>query len=107
MSVKSEGAPVKPTTDTVVIDGTQQRQVDPNLSIDNQRESKPWELDDAPKGSTSESVLVYEGGKPVRVSGPTHYAHLADGRIVGSYGGGTEYTDEDGKVTKIIAHHAG
>lgn len=79
------------------------------------REKPVWEADDAPPGSTSESLLVFERGIPVRVAGPTHYVHLADGRIVGGYGGGTHFsepvTDDEGrvtgeKITKIIANHA-
>jgi hypothetical protein len=75
--------------------------------------SKPvWEEDDAPAGSTSGSLLVYERGKAVRVSGPTHYHHLADGRVVAAYNGGTHHTEpgRDGgpdKVTKILAIHGG
>jgi hypothetical protein len=68
-----------------------------------------------PPGSTSESLLVFERGMPVRVAGPTHYQHLADGRVVGGYGGGTHYseavTDEAGnvtgeKITRIIGNHS-
>lgn len=80
------------------------------------REVPVWEQPDAPPGSTAESLLVFERGVPVRVAGPTHYVHLADGRIVGGYGGGTHYsepvTDETTgkvigeKITKIIANHA-
>lgn len=80
-----------------------------------QEKSTPvWEQDDAPPGSTAESLLVFENGIPVRVAGPTHYLHLADGRVVGGYGGGTHYseavTDENGKVTenitRVIGNHA-
>jgi hypothetical protein len=70
-----------------------------------------WEQDDAPPGSTSESLLVFERGIPVRVAGPTHYCHLADGRIVGGYGGGTHYADVDEngaqRVTRIVGNHEG
>lgn len=74
--------------------------------------AKPvWEADDAPPGSTSESLLVFENGMPVRVAGPTHYVHLADGRVIGGYGGGTHYSDvdEDGneRITRIVANHEG
>jgi hypothetical protein len=79
------------------------------------REVPVWERDDAPPGSTAESLLVFEGGRPVRVAGPTHYVHLADGRVVGGFGGGTHYseavTGPDGrvseKVTRITANHEG
>ena len=68
-----------------------------------------WERDDAPPGSTSESLLVFENGIPVRVAGPTHYCHLADGRVVGGFGGGTHYADVDEngnqRVTRIVANH--
>jgi hypothetical protein len=74
------------------------------------REKPVWEADDAPPGSTAESLLVFEGGRPVRVAGPTHYVHLADGRVVGGFGGGTHHsdTDEEGneRVTRIVANHA-
>ena len=62
-----------------------------------------------PAGSTSESLLVFEGGRPVRVAGPTHYVHLADGRVTGGYGGGTHHADVDDngnqRVTRIVANH--
>jgi len=78
--------------------------------IGEKQETPVWEADDAPPGSTAESLLVFEGGRPVRVAGPTHYVHLADGRVVGGYGGGTHYadTDENGRqrVTRIVANHA-
>lgn len=74
-------------------------------------ETPVWELPDAPPGSTSESLLVMERGIPVRVAGPTHYVHLADGRIIGGYGGGTLYADVDEhgnqRVTRITANHEG
>ena len=66
-----------------------------------------WEADDAPAGSTSESLLYYENGLPVRVSGPTHFHHLADGSVVGGYGIGTHHTDVDGSVTPITATYGG
>lgn len=77
--------------------------------IGNERETPVWELPDAPPGSTSESLLVFERGIPVRVAAPTHYHHLADGRIVGGYGHATHYadTDEAGnqRVTRIVGVH--
>ena len=64
-----------------------------------------------PAGSTEQSLLVFENGRPVRVAGPTHYHHLADGRIVGGYGHATHYADvdEDGnqRVTRIVGVHEG
>lgn len=70
------------------------------------REVPVWELPDAPKGSTSGSLLVSERGKPVRVAGPTHYHALADGRVVAGYTGGTHH--DDGKtVTRIVSIHEG
>ena len=84
--------------------------------LDTTREKPVWEQDDAPPGSTSESLLVFEGGRPVRVAGPTHYVHLADGRIVGGYGGCTHYSepvlDSNGnvtgeKITRVTGNHAG
>ena len=63
--------------------------------------------DDAPLGSTAESLLEYENGVPVRVAGPTHHIHLQNGRVVAHFGGGTHFVEPgpDGKdVThKIIA----
>ena len=81
--------------------------------VGREKETPVWERDDAPPGSTSESLLVFEGGVPVRVAGPTHYMHLADGSIGGGYGGGTHHseavTDENGrvseKVTRVIGNH--
>lgn len=74
--------------------------------LDTTRETPLWERDDAPAGSTEESLLVHENGKPVRVAGPTHYGHLANGAIVGSYGVGTHHDDGDGPVP-YVAHYAG
>jgi hypothetical protein len=75
------------------------------------KEVPVWERDDAPPGSTAESLLVFEGGVPVRVAGPTHYVHLADGRVVGGFGGGTHFsdTDDDGneRIVRIVANHEG
>lgn len=84
----------------------------PAPSLDTAAEVPVWELDDAPAGSTSESLLVLERGKPVRVSGPTHYAHLSDGRVVSSYGIGTHYTEADpnggpDRSALITAHYGG
>lgn len=81
--------------------------------VGREKETPVWERDDAPPGSTSESLLVFENGVPVRVAGPTHYQHLADGRVIGGYGGGTHHseavTDEAGrvteKITRITANH--
>lgn len=79
---------------------------------DKTREIPVWERDDAPRGSTASSLLVYDRGKPVRVQGPTHYHHLADGRVTVGYNGGTHHTEPgpDGgrdKVTRILAIHEG
>lgn len=82
--------------------------------VGREREIPVWELPDAPPGSTAESLLVFERGIPVRVAGPTHYMHLADGRVIGGYGGGTHFsepvTDADGRVigeqvTRVVANH--
>ena len=77
-----------------------------------EREVPVWELPDAPPGSTASSLLVYERGKPVRVSGPTHYHHLANGQVIAAYNGGTHHTEpgEDGapdRVTRIVQIHEG
>lgn len=71
-----------------------------------------WDDENAPAGSTKESLAVVEGGRKVRVHGPTHYHHLADGRVVGGYSGGTHHTEpgEDGQddtVTTILGIHEG
>lgn len=75
------------------------------------REKPVWELPDAPPGSTAESLLVFENGRPVRVAGPTHYVHLADGRVIGGYGGGTHHSDTDEygneRITRVVANHEG
>jgi hypothetical protein len=84
-----------------------------DVAIDNSREVPVWEQDDAPKGSTAESLLVYERGVPVRVAGPTHYHHLVDGRIVGGYGHATHYSEpgakpgDPDKLTRIHAVYGG
>lgn len=83
--------------------------------VGTERETPVWELPDAPPGSTAESLLVFERGVPVRVAGPTHYVHLADGRVTGGFGGGTHHSEavlnEAGevtgeKITRITANHA-
>jgi hypothetical protein len=93
---------------------TQQKKQVLSGQIGDPREIRVWEAEDAPPGSTSESLLVFERGIPVRVAKPTHYTHLADGRVVSTFGGGTVYseavTDEQtGKVseklTKITANY--
>lgn len=71
-----------------------------------EKEVMPWEKDDAPPGSTSESLLVFEGGRPVRVAGPTHYHQLADGRTLAGYSGGTHHDDGE-RVTRILGVHEG
>ena len=95
---------------------TTQRRQQYMAQLDTTKEVPVWELPDAPPGSTSESLLVFERGIPVRVAGPTHYVHLADGRIVGGYGGGTRYSeavlDSNGnvigeKITPVTGSHAG
>jgi hypothetical protein len=81
--------------------------------VGREREVPVWEQDDAPPGSTSESLLVFERGIPVRVAGPTHYVHLADGRVIGGYGGGTHHSEPvmDGdrvigeRITRVTANH--
>lgn len=80
--------------------------------LDTAKEVPVWAAEDAPAGSTADSLLVYERGKPVRVSGPTHFHHLANGRVVAGYAGGTHHTEPgpDGgpdRVTKILAIHEG
>jgi hypothetical protein len=81
-----------------------------DVKLDRKRDVAPWDKDDAPKGSTSESLLTTDdNGKPV-VSGETHYAHLANGQIVGSYGIGTHHTDadyNDGAPVPVATHFAG
>lgn len=61
----------------------------------------------APPGSTAESLLIFDHkGDPEAVAPPTHYHHLANGRVVGGYTSGTHHTevDDDGNdvITPII-----
>lgn len=79
-------------------------------AVGEEHEVPVWERDDAPPGSTAQSLLIFERGRPVKVAGPTHYHHLADGRIVGGFAGGTHYSERAGrdeKVTRIVAVHQG
>lgn len=81
-----------------------------DAEVGEEREIPVWERDDAPPGSTQESLLVFERGRPVKVAGPTHYHHLADGRVVAGFSGGTHYSEGTGKderVTRITAVHQG
>lgn len=89
------------------------RESSADVGLDTEREVPVWEQDDAPRGSTAESLLVYERGVPVRVAGPTHYSHLVDGRIIGTYGNGTHYSEpganpgDPDRVTRIHTHYEG
>ncbi len=84
-----------------------------DVSLDTTHELPPWEHEDAPAGSTEGSLLVYERGVAVRVAGPTHYVHLADGRVKAGYGIGTHYSEPGArkggpdKITPIIGIHPG
>jgi hypothetical protein len=71
--------------------------------ITTSREELPWERDDAPPGSTSESLLDYERGVPVRVTDVTHYHRLGNGQTIGGYGIGTHHTvaGENGEPDRI------
>lgn len=73
-------------------------------ALDRTREVPVWEREDAPPGSTEQSLLVHENGVPVRVAGPTHYHHTADGRVHGGYGIGTHYSeaDPDGGPDRVV-----
>lgn len=78
--------------------------------VEKHEEPKPWELPDAPPGSTASSLMVWNNqGKPVKVLGPTHYQHLADGRVIPGYNGATHYSEPtpDGgeRITRIVAVH--
>jgi len=90
----------------------QQRQTEKpaDAGVETRKEPQPWEREDAPKGSTSSSLLAKdENGKDV-VSGPTHYTHLANGQVVGTYGVGTRHTDadyQDGRPVAVVSHYAG
>lgn len=85
---------------------TQARKEQLGDAVGEEKETPVWEAEDAPPGSTSESLLVFERGRPVRVAGPTHYHHLADGRVIGGFAGGTHF-DDGSKVTRIVAVHEG
>jgi hypothetical protein len=91
---------------TPVYDGLEEQRSRGTGKVGPAREIPVWEADDAPAGSTAESLLEYENGKPARVAGPTHHVHLQNGRVVSHFGGGTHYSevDEDGNdvVHKII-----
>ncbi len=84
-----------------------------DVTLDTAHDVPVWELDDAPAGSTEGSLLVYERGQAVRVAGPTHYVHLADGRVRAGYGIGTHYSEPGArkggpdKITSIVGIHPG
>lgn len=83
----------------------------PAAPVEVSRPTPVWELDGAPAGSTRDSLMVWERGEPVRVSGPTHYVHLADGRVLTHYAGGTHFTEPGpggrDTVTRIVGVHEG
>lgn len=102
----------EPTAAAIDSDGLQASKKQAAVeTLDNEREVPVWQLPDAPKGSTADSLLVYERGKAVRVQGPTHYHHLGDGRVAVGYNGGTHVAepgpDGQDKVTRILAVHEG
>lgn len=111
---RREDAPTAPERgpgeiDTAALQAAKRQADEP---LETAREVPVWERDDAPAGSTASSLMVYDRGKAVRVSGPTHYAHLANGRVVAGYAGGTHHTEpgENGgpdKITRIVAIHEG
>ena len=78
--------------------------------VGNKVETPPWAKDGAPKGSTSESLLTTDENGKLVVADPTHYTHLANGRVVATYGIGTHHTDEnynDGQPVAVVNHFAG
>ena len=104
-----EAQPAEPQLDTGGLKSTRKSQLTEQVG---RAKARPyWEDDNAPPGSTKESLAVVENGRKVRVQGPTHYHHLADGRVVASYTGGTHHTEpgENGedKVTRILARYEG
>lgn len=106
----SGGAATGVKIDQAALD--RQRSAGTDATLDTKREVDPWDRDDAPKGSTSESLLTTDENGRRRVAGATHYMHLADGRIVAGYSGGTHYTEpgegnNPDKVTAIVSHYEG
>lgn len=77
-----------------------------DAKLDKDESVAPWDRDDAPAGSTSESLLTKDKNGEPRVSSGTHYTTLADGRIVPGFGIGTHYDDGD-SVVPVVAHFAG
>lgn len=84
--------------------------------LDNKRELPVWHPDHEskpPAGSTEGSLLVVDkSGTPIRVSGPTHYHHLANGKVLTGFSVGTHYSEpgENGgpdKLVPIIGIYAG
>lgn len=77
-------------------------------------EQKPppwWKEDGVPETASEHSLFYRDTNGAQKFAGPTHYHHLADGRVVAGYSGGTVYSERmpDGseRLTKIIGNHEG
>lgn len=71
-----------------------------------------WEAEGVPAGAHHESLYVRDETGAKHFAPPTHYHHLADGRVVAGYSGGTLYSEPgpNGKgerITRIIGSYAG
>lgn len=99
------GAPLQPANDEASV-------IDSGTQVGTNDAPAWWEAEDAPAGTTQESLYSVDANGAKHAAGPTHYHHLADGRVVAGFGGGTLYSEPgpNGKgerLTRIIGVHAG
>lgn len=93
------GAPLEPANDEAGV-------IAPDAKVGNPKAVEWWEAEGVPEGAHSQSLYYVDDSGAKHFAGPTHFLHLADGRVVAGYGGGTHYAEGD-KVMAIIGTHAG
>jgi|SRR5271166_190222 len=85
--------------------------IDPGTKVGAPKPVEWWKEDGVPEGAHSESLFTVDSAGVKHFAGPTHYHHLADGRVIGGYSGGTVYSEPgpDGKdkLTRIAGIYEG
>lgn len=70
-----------------------------------------WEADGVPDTASAESLYHRNEHGAKVFAPPTHYHHLADGRVVVGYSGGTQVSEPDGnggeRIVPIIGIYQG
>jgi hypothetical protein len=87
-----------------------------SVSTDEVGTKKPvdwWEAEGVPDTASSSSLYYVGDDGAKHFQPPTHYLHLADGRVVAGYSGGTHYTEpgkkkgDPDRTLRIIGTHEG